>query len=165
MPLLSVRSGVAGGKLVVASRRRLDRRGSRLMEQPSMGTATRWHTNTVKPMAKGASTCGADRGQSSSFGFKAQYDTAAARYHLPAEQKQTALPWITCWVLPASFRSAGSAGATECERTCKQTTSCAHRDVGFEGGAARVGGGKHHEHQDLCVTEKLDLIMRIPNSS
>ena len=37
---------------------------SRLMEQPSMGTATRWHTNTVKPMANGASTCGAARGRS-----------------------------------------------------------------------------------------------------
>lgn len=29
----------------------------RLMEQPSMGTATRWQTNTVKPIANGASTC------------------------------------------------------------------------------------------------------------
>jgi hypothetical protein len=28
-----------------------------------MGTATRWHTNTVKPMAKGASTCGATKCQ------------------------------------------------------------------------------------------------------
>lgn len=31
----------------------------------------------------------------------------------------------------------------------------AHRDVGFEGGAARVSGGKHDEHQNLCATANL----------
>jgi hypothetical protein len=35
---------------------------SRLMEQPSIGTATRWHTKIVKPMANGASTCSAAEG-------------------------------------------------------------------------------------------------------
>jgi hypothetical protein len=30
---------------------------SRLMEQPSMGMAIKWQMKTVKPMAKGASTC------------------------------------------------------------------------------------------------------------
>jgi hypothetical protein len=31
---------------------------SRLMEQPSIGIAIKWQMKTVKPMAKGASTCG-----------------------------------------------------------------------------------------------------------
>jgi hypothetical protein len=35
------------------------KKNARLMEQLSMGTAIKWHTNTVKPMANGARICSA----------------------------------------------------------------------------------------------------------